>query len=262
VAIRRPGAEIEEYVLGEVDGRHTWGAAAERPDYLIHVLTALAVLGGDEVAVGLPLGQWMRADERRAIRSAIAGIEAEVRLDGVVQRVRIGAVRVLPQGVGAAAWAMHADPALEGRPLGIIDVGYRTTDYLMLRRGDRGLVPVEDACGTTDLGVGQVYAQVRDGLPVQVPEGAVESALRHYEGRMWVRGQAVDLAPAVAKAAAALAGAVRAVVLRAWGDRADALGGILLAGGGGAVLSPHLGWPVVPDPEYANALGYLLLCTS
>jgi plasmid segregation protein ParM len=273
VVVRRPGGEPEAWRLGDPRGPRAWAdVAAAREGYPVHVLAACAALGvaGDvSLAVGLPLALWAQPEQRRALRDSLAGLRAEVSIDGgPVAPMAVADVRVLPQAAGAFAAALRADPELASRPCGLIDVGYRTTDYLVMRRAAAGLAPDDAACGSADLGIGQVYERVRAALEAEagalVPEGAVEEALEHYGGRMWLRGREVDVAAMVRREAAALAAEVAAAVRRAWGDRLALLGAVLLAGGGGEALAPHLAdlhplLRLVPDPVWANARGFLVM---
>ena len=196
-------------------------------------------------------------------RSAIVAVDREPE-----SPVTIRSVRVLPQAAGAFQYALDRDPALALRPVGLIDVGYRTTDFLVMRRADAGLAPDEAACGSVDLGAGQVYERVRQSLTEQagvlIPEGAVEDALSHYGGRLYLQGREVDAAARVEEGMRHLAAEVAEEVRRAWGDRLALLGAVLVCGGGGQALAPHLAevHPLVqllPEALYANALGYLAM---
>ena len=204
VRIRRAG-EATHYQVGE-SGRRAWAAdAAERTGYDVQVLTAARLLagGGDvDLLLGLPLGLWSQVAQRRALRTSLEGRSAMVAVDREPESaVTIRSVRVLPQAAGAFQYALDREPALALRPVGLIDVGYRTTDFLVMRRADAGLAPDEAACGSVDLGAGQVYERVRQSLTEQagvlIPEGAVEDALAHYGGRLYLQGREVDAAARV-----------------------------------------------------------------
>ncbi len=269
VSVGRQGVTTHYRVGG--GGRRAWAAtAAERAGYEVHVLTAVQLLGAEgqvDVVVGLPLALWFQPSQRQALADRLRGLSAQVTVDRrPAATVTIRSVRVLPQGAGAFQWALSRDPGLADRPTGLLDCGYRTTDYLLMRRADRGLAPDEAACGSVDAGVGVAYERVRQALGdesgVLVPEGAVEDALRHYRGRMFLCGQEVDVAPRVRDALRAVAGEIADELRRAWTDRLGTLGAVLLAGGGGEALAPHLRalhplTGMVPDAAFSNALGFL-----
>ena len=96
------------------------------------------------------------------------------------------------------------------------------------------------------------------------PEGMVETTMRNG-GHLTVRGQSLDLRPAYRETLQSLAGRVATELQRAWGDHLDYLAALLVAGGGGAEIAPHLGLPgvrVVGDAMYANAAGFLQMLGS
>ena len=267
------GGEDRAYMIGAATGQRSWTTeAAERSGYLPLALTAAALAGADgdtDLLVGLPLAMWLRPEQRRALRGEMRGVEATVALDGRKERpINVSGVQVLPQGAGAFALALQTDPSLGERPVGLIDVGYRTTDYVAMRRTAGAVVPDEAACGSIDLGAGRVFESVRQALSdrsgVMLPEGAIEDAIANYGGRLSIRGQDYDAAALVDAGAAALATAIEEQMRRLWTDRLDLMGAVLLAGGGGDLLHRHLRrlhpkTQVLQRPIYANAEGYLLM---
>lgn len=91
---------------------------------------------------------------------------------------------------------------LAGRLADVVDVGYRTTDYLLLVPGEGGAaLPDEARSGSVDAGRSQVVDAVRadvaaqGGVPCTPPEGLVEATVSAGE-HLTVRGRAVDLRPA------------------------------------------------------------------
>ncbi len=273
VRIRPSGAtEPVWYQVGET-GRRAWASdAAERAGYDVQVLAAarlLAGVGDVDVLVGLPLALWTQPGQRRNLRDSLEGRTAIVGVDREPDAaVTLRSVRVLPQAAGAFQYALRKDPSLALRPVGLIDVGYRTTDYLIMRRVTSGLAPDEAACGSVDLGAGLVFERIRQALTEQsgvlVPEGAVEDAIAHYSGRLYLQGREVDAGVKVAEGMRTLAGEVAEEIRRSWGDRLGLLGAVLVCGGGGEALAPHLQGlhplvRAVPDALWANALGFLAM---
>lgn len=286
VSMMRDGqAAAEEWLVGDAalaaGASRTWDTEAKRrAGYEVLLLSALALTAGaaeeSETGVcavlGLPLGTWLRREERRALVHGLTGVGAWVSL-GVspVQRYKVQQVRVLPQGVGAYVAALRAPGGdrLAGRPVGVLDVGYRTTDYLLLLPGSEGVsVPSEERSGSVDVGIGQAVDAVRQEVARMVgllpPEGLVDRALRGG-GVMYLRGEELDLRPSYMTACRELAARVGAAVQRAWGEQLDYLAAVLLSGGGGAALASYLTLPaicLVPSAEeaiWANAVGFSLL---
>ncbi len=267
------GGEETRHTIGSVAGQRSWASdAAQRSGYLPLALAAAALLGAEgevELLAGLPLALWLQADQRRELRSSLRGVEATVAIDArKARRIRVAAVQVLPQGAGAFAAAMRADPTLAERPVGLIDIGYRTTDYLAMRRTAGAVAPDEAACGSIDLGAGRVFEAVRQALSDQtgtmLAAGTVEDALENYGGRLTIRGKDHDVAALVDAEAEALATAIAEQLQRAWSDRLDLMGAVLLAGGGGELLYRHLRRlhpkaRLLDRALYVNAEGYLVM---
>ena len=263
--------QASAFTVGATSGQRSWAAdAAERSGYAALVYASLRLLGARSpvhLALGLPLALWLQAPQRKGLRARFRGVAADISLDGDPPlAIAIENAWVYPQGAGALAWVMRSDPSLATKPAGLIDVGYKTTDYLLMRRVDGAVVPDEPACGSLDIGVGMVYERARQVLSERtgalLPEGAVEDALRNYDGSLYIRGALQDVRVIVAQQAAALATSIADQMRRLWTDRLDLLGAVLIGGGGGELVFEHLRGvhpltSLVPDALHANALGFL-----
>lgn len=267
-----------EYLVGAAaltaGASRTWDTSGSgRDDYLLLVLSALGAVGAEgpiDLALGLPLSVYLQRDERRALRDRVAGLSAWVSWGGRNARhVEISSVKILPQAVGAYYQALAQDgPRLAGQMAAVLDIGYHTTDYMLMTPGDDGTsVPDEGRSGSLDAGMSQAidavrtYVSAQTGVAFSPPEGMVETTLGNG-GRITVRGRDLDLRPAYEDALRDLAGRVEAELQRAWGDRIDYLVALLVAGGGGAAAAPHLrlsGLRVMADPAFANAAGFLAM---
>ena len=241
---------------------------------LVLLLTACAALGvaGDtDVGIGLPLEVFVAAREQ--VKPWVEGTSCQVSLNGRPPvHITLRRVSVFPQAGGAYLHALlREDGQVRDRSLlemavGVIDVGYRTTDLLMLVRTSAGLVPDVDRCTTIDRGISSVHEYVwkvlqeRIGEPVDI--SWVERAFMWNRGVLTFRGEVIDLEPDAEVAREALANQVSAGVKRLWGRAADLVGRLILTGGGGAELYPWLrrslpGLVLGEDALFANALGYL-----
>lgn len=266
---------VGEAALAARGASRAWEREAADNQHL-HVLVAAAcALVGDggrvELAAGLPLGHY--AAQRESLAAVLGGMDLVVVVnEGVPVRVRVDDVFVFPQGAGCySAACLHPDGTVRDRvlirqPVGVVDVGYRTTDYLVMQMGPGGLVPRDDLSGSLDLGMNQALQETaadleaRAGTPVDVLQ--VERALAWAQGKLYVRGREYDAAALYEEALRRLAERVAGRIKLAWGDEAEHLAAVLVAGGGGAALYPYLAahFPaarLVPDALYANAEGYL-----
>ena len=255
----------DAYVVGraalDAGAIASWQTGEEgvRRDYPLLIGAALAALhappGSLDLLVGLPLASY--TTDRQILRDALR--DKTLKVNGTLYH--IADAQVFPQGVGAYAAAMEDEPDLRYRPVGVIDIGYRTTDYLIIRHDDhRRAQPI--LWGTADVGgqsVASSCAQLLARQGVRVSLAQIERALETGQS-LWLRGQEVPLPVDTARAqvAAAIANAVQ----HAWREEMDTLAAIIVTGGAGAALADHFPWPhvrVPKDPLFANARGYLLL---
>ena len=271
------GVGEREYLVGSAalaaGATRSWSADGDgRADYAMLVLAALASVGASglvDVALGLPLSIYLQRDQRRTLRDHIWGLRAAVSWDGRASTtVEAASVRVLSQAVGAyyAALLGPDGAKLAGQAVGAVDIGYHTTDFLLLTPGDGGVsIPDEARSGSLDAGMSQATDAVRQhvvnqtGTPFSPPEGMIEAALRNG-GHITVRGESIDIRPVYDEALRSLATRIQTDIQRALGQQIDYLAASLLAGGGGAEIAPYLHLPamqVVPDPVFANAAGFL-----
>lgn len=277
VRVRYLDGRTEERLVGEAALRSSAAVATlsrEKPAGLhdLLLLTACALVGAGgtgpfpgqaDVAVGLPLAYYKA--QKDALRDRLLGLAAWVSVDGGGELyVSFGRVLVLPQGAGAVAAYPELLP--DSGLVGVVDVGMYTTDYLLLEKlpGQPNPRPLLEACGSVEAGVHLVLKavarefQTKTGapLPPEMWEQAVQARAVFFGGR------SVDLSQAVDKALSDASQAVAQRVLAAWGNRAGFVRATLLVGGGSLLLREHLarslpGAVAVPDPLFANALGFL-----
>jgi plasmid segregation protein ParM len=225
---------------------------AERPGQRVILVTGLPV--EDVEPHGAVLRRQLEGDH-------------EVRLEpgGRAWRVSIGRVHVLPQPLGTVL-AQLLDPTgqlagpagLEAR-VGVLDVGFRTTDYFTLD----GLEVVPAHCLTRNTGMADVLLDLgrevyrRWGVEVD-PHALDEPVLR---GTLQIGGGTVPLAAILDPWLDRHADAIVAHARMLWGDGARGLTRLWVTGGGGALLgsrlqtlAPHA--EVVRHARLQNAVGY------
>jgi hypothetical protein len=178
-----------------------------------------------EVGIGLPLEVFVAA--RDQVRPWVEGVSCQVAVnDRPAVPLVIRRVSVFPQAGGAYLHALlREDGQIRDRFLlevgvGVIYVGYRTTDLLMLARTSEGMVPDADRCTTIDQGISAIYEHVwkvlreRIGEPVDI--AWVERAFLRNRGVLTFRGEPIDLEPDPEVAREALANQITARVKRLW----------------------------------------------
>lgn len=275
--MRNADGHLERWLVGDAalrSGGHRSWEEDGREGYDVLTLAALGVLGAEgsvAVAVGLPISVYRRKDYRDSLRRSLEGTRAWVSTDGQEARmIEVHSALVYPQGMGALVHLSKTDEgtALQGKTLGIVDVGYKTTDYLLVSPGGDG-APVVDSprSGSLTLGMSRAVDSARQHLVSMVgsvntpPEDVVARALSG-DGTVSFRGRRIPIRQAYDDACKTLAEDIMSALERTWGDQFDFLDATLLAGGGGADVALHMaakGLRLMKEPVFANALGFLVL---
>ncbi len=268
--------EGRTYVVGEralrVAHRRFVGLSREwmaQPTFRVLALAALHRVLGESgqaatVVTGLPVEDVEPHGD--TVRRQLEGPH-ELRLEPEGRRwaVTIEGVHVLPQPLGTVlAQCLDArgqlwEPAALDARLGVLDVGFRTTDYFTLE----GLEVLPARCLTRNTGMADLLLDLarevyrRWGLEVD-PHALDEAALR---GVLRVGGREVRLGPILDPWLDRHAEAILAHARMLWGDQARELGRLWITGGGGALLGSRLTGlapqaEVVRHARLQNAVGY------
>ncbi|HXV22094.1 MAG TPA: ParM/StbA family protein [Desulfuromonadales bacterium] len=237
-------------------------------------LTAAARLVGGFIPInlvtGLPIGYYRQHKDELA--RILQGEHKVALLDAAGKRqekvININKIRVIPQPFGSMFNLMLndlgdlGDKRLVKEKVGIIDVGFRTSDYTIsdkMRYSERG-------SRTTDSGIARAFNVIATKL--REKSGVSVELYRLYDavdrGSIKIRGKEYDLKVLTEQVFSQLAGAVANEVERLWADDWD-MDAMVITGGGGAVLAryltPLLNGHVLPvdpskDARLCNVQGY------
>jgi plasmid segregation protein ParM len=285
------GATGDDHLQVEVDGK-SWfvGELAERQSNVRFftldqsqfiaqfaknlALTAAARLVGGFIPInlvtGLPIGYYRQHKDELA--RILQGEHKVALIDAAGKRqertVNINKVRVIPQPFGSMFNLMLndlgdlGDKRLVKEKVGIIDVGFRTSDYTIsdkMRYSERG-------SRTTDSGIARAFNVIATKL--REKSGVSVELYRLYDavdrGAIKIRGKEYELKALTEQVFSQLAGAVANEIERLWADDWD-MDAMVITGGGGAVLAryltPLLNGHVLPvdpskDARLCNVQGY------
>ncbi len=257
----------QEFVYGESARRLAtplWSrekaADSDAARFILIAVGLLGAVGPVQIAVGLPLS-WF-ASQRKEFKVALMGYGARIAFpeQGIgSQRIWIDAVTVLPQGVAGAAATLGATVSAVPESWIVLDIGYRTSDFCWLDRGEQGKLDFErERAGTLEIGYHDVVEQARQELErtyhLPFREAELESA-----PTVIVRGQLVDVSALRHMATRAVAQRMAQELQIRLGDGLDRVTGVLLVGGAAEPFADHFPWPthVANDSQWANAIGYL-----
>ncbi len=197
------------------------------------------------LVVGLPIGHYrqykaelagMLRDTHDMVVTNAAGERREV-------RIAVTDVRVIPQPIGSVmdrlldAQGRPAERRFATEKIGIIDVGFKTTDYTIsdkTRYSERGSM-------TTENGISKAFSAIASKLKENC--GINVELYRLFEpvetGSIKIRGRGYDLKKITQHAFQQLAQNIAADANRIWADDWD-IDMIMITGGGGAVLAAYL----------------------
>ncbi len=183
--------------------------------------------------------------------------------------LEIRRVRVLPQPFGSVFNLLMNDHGrivdrdVARQKFGVIDIGFRTTDYTITDR----LRYIERGSRTTDTGISKAFSLISRKILEQT--GVNVELFRLFDpvrkGQIRIRGSEMSLVELREQVIRQLATAIVSDMERLWADDWD-LEFILLAGGGSADLAPALEELIEgrtrmvstdTDQRLGNVIGYL-----
>lgn len=234
-------------------------------EFRLLFLTALALLAqspNDEISVvtGLPVDDY---DDRKLIEESLTG-RFEITLGQRNIELTIRNLTVVPQPCGALMDLMFKDTRgkmnnqfSEAR-VGIIDIGFKTTDFVFVRKGEF----IQKLSGSLKKGMSLAYQAAIPKFTARYPGNwdfrQVEAALR--KGFVTSLGKRIEIdSDLLTPELAGLAGEISAWIQSRWsGESVDYL---VLTGGGSLPLDPHFikifPQTIFPDdPQQANVRGF------
>lgn len=223
-----------------------------------------------KLVAGLPISHYRR--HRTELVNILKGQHPLVTVDKNGQRhdtvVRITDVKVVPQPFGTVMNLMLSDLGevrdrrFLKEKIGVIDVGFRTTDYTIADRTRYS----ERGSKTTDTGISRAYTAIAAKL--QESSGVNVELYRLYDavdrGSIKIHGKRYDLKLVKEQAFSQLASTIATDANRLWTNDWD-MDRVMITGGGGAVLAPYMTKllkgdiiPVEPgtDTRLNNVRGY------
>ncbi|MGG0656480.1 hypothetical protein [Rummeliibacillus pycnus] len=186
---------------------------------------------------------------------------------------------VFPQGASAIMSAtvnhegrnLYADLMDQGNMFALIDVGFRTTDYIVVEVMKNGaFAPIIKLSGTYDKGV----IDLRNALKMyfkgqtggaELKDRLIDSKLLNKENpskKITYNSEPIDFAPIINEKKSAIANDIADHLRQLWKDESSFFAKIFLAGGGGDLYEEWLkknfkGLQKVNEYQFANAIGYL-----
>lgn len=268
----------KEFFVGELarrEGRNVSYAFDEHkvnhPNTKALIAAAAGLLFPEEdvqvhVVSGLPLEQYIHQKEELRVMLRNYRLIVEFKGYDIVKIIKFEKVTVFPQAAGAVYYAIMGDLKrylVRGSYLGLVDIGFRTTDYIVFYINDK-LTLREDLSGTIDIGMSEVNNTAdklfteRTGTKLDIPE--LMELVR--QGRIFYRGREMNFEGELNSVKYELARTIKDRIKSVWGSKLDFFNTVFLAGGGVKALSGYLtdiydNTVIVKDAQFANARGFL-----
>ncbi|WP_156151423.1 ParM/StbA family protein [Domibacillus indicus] len=233
-----------------------------------------------QLATGLPLDFYHA--QAKEFQQSITGIQPKLEwktgpFSHVSRAVHIEQALVFPQGASAVFSALinhegsFGYPHLmrEGAVVALIDVGFRTTDFVVVEMQSGGsFAPIARLSGTADEGVINLHRDIRQAFKAQtggadINEFFIDRILKDNE--LSYKGKRIDFANVIEKSKQSISANIADRLKGVWAEESDLYEGIFLAGGGGDLFESYLQPSfdhrliTINESQFANAIGYLRL---
>lgn len=235
----------------------------------------------NQLVVGLPVSYFQPYKDN--LVELLSNLNLKVTLSGI--RIKSKEVSIsfddvvcVPQGVGAYYSGVLdlegniKDRELMGESVGVIDIGFRTVDFLVMQKAKTRVTYVDYLSGSLEEEGMNKFYQIVDrmveadhGIALGVTE--IEKALEWFNGTLKYQKKIIDLTKYEEVAVRELAEEIGSKIKQKWGKSADMLDRIFITGGGGnslyEILKNHFPQAELQDSSsYANCLGYLGLYSA
>jgi len=236
--------------------------------------------GSVNLSTGLPLDFYQA--QAKDFQSSIIGIQSHIDwksglLFEVAKQVNIERALVFPQGASAIFSALinhdgkftYPHFMHQGSLIGLIDIGFRTTDFVVVEIQENGsFVPKAKLSGTVDDGVNNLYRDIRQAYKTQT--GGADLS-EHYisrilkDERLMYKGNKIDFSQIIQSSKKSIATNIVDRLKNVWAEESDLFDAIFLAGGGGELFEPYIQPHFdnrllkITESQFANTIGYLRL---
>lgn len=229
------------------------------------VLTALMALDSDreiELGLGLPLMLYPKLKDKVRDYYEFAE-EIIVDSNNVAHTYHITRCEVFPQGVGAL---FSIDSNIEKGIYCVLDIGFRTTDVIVVEVNENNINPLLELCFTLDKGMSMAIEKLSIILERKYRVSYDTNLLLdiHERSQISVRGRKINVEEQKKEVFNTIANDIVQSISRKLQRGFDTFDGVFVAGGGAfniaAVLQKEFeNVQVINNAQFANAKGFLNL---
>lgn len=274
--------EAKDYYVGDSaltnGGVRKWADKKDFNEEELKVLISTAIgkinpTGQDvDLIVGLPMSYY--TTKKDDILKILKGVTFNSHIEGIGKnKVYINSVYCYPQGWGSY-WSEILDKKgnvknieLARMPIGVIDIGYRTIDYLIMEQGRKGTILAEEFSGSLEEdGMYKVFSstekKVSDEYGREVGMDTIEKGLLWFGRKIYFEGKERDISPFFEEALKENSEQIATKIKQIWGSKINNLAFIFLSGGGGNEFYPYLNekfkqLKIQENSSFSNCKGFL-----
>ena len=228
-----------------------------------------------DLCVGLPMSYYLQKQEE--LQEVLQGIKAKVSITGIARigEIKFNSVFCFPQGAGAYYSSIFdingeiKDYNLATSSVGVIDIGYRTVDYLVMGKGRKGVAIVDSLSGSLEEdGMNKAFQNLQKtvselpDIQHEIPLLDIEKAILWFGSKLDFRRNQIDISEYEKEAYREHAENIASKIKIKWGNDGDVLTTIFITGGGAQALFDTMQTKfdqaeLQEDSSYANCEGYL-----
>lgn len=225
-----------------------------------------------KVVTGLPLKQYKT--QKEAFIKQIQNFEAVIEFPDydIKKTVKFTNVNIFPQAAGAVYAALTMENLynyfIKNTYVVLIDIGFKTTDFATFYyNGKLDFIP--DLSNTVDIGISRVLNFIDKIYTQKTGANADLETLMTIlkEGRIYYRKKFIDFLEELNELKEETFRTIIKAVLNTLGDKYERISTVFVAGGGAIDLfmqlkDAHYKLITIPDPQFANAKGFLKVAQS
>jgi len=246
-------------------------------DLKIFIVTAVGLLNPQnekvDLCLGLPMSYYL--EKKDELKEGLKDLNARVSIFGLknLRMIEFESIFVFPQGAGAYYSSFCdikgniTDYDLAQSNAGVIDIGFRTVDFLVMMKGRNGIQIADNLSGSLEedgmnVAFQNIQKSVSEKVFKEVALEEIEKAVLWFNSKFDFRGETIDITQYEDQAYKELAEEICSKIKIRWGSDGDLLSRIVITGGGAEELFPYIREKfdtavIQEDCAFGNCKGYL-----
>lgn len=244
-------------------------------DIKVFISTAVGILNSDseevDLCVGLPMSHYIQKKDE--LRKILKSVESIIWFNKNERKIKFNSIFIFPQGAGAYYSSIlnkNGDTKnieLANSSVGVIDVGYRTVDFLVMGKGRKGITMREELSGSLEEdGMNKIYQQIQNSVSekfkAEIGLLEIEKSILWFGSELDYFQEPINIIPYEDEEYKKHAEKIASKIKIKWGKEEERLSTILITGGGGQTLFYHFKEKfkqaeLQENPAFSNCEGYL-----